>query len=178
MHSRSKKFWQRKIAKEKSRSPWNGSRRMRHGSSGVVRVSSLPSYGRGKCAEKAVWRCGKGSTATPKCPSRDAKEAFLRCGRGSFASRQYVFRLTKKRKRLTDNVLRKPLKTRVFATGCILVRENRSILKLRWIFIHTTVCHHAYLYNYSVTKQLTYRDTTQKAWNTVIMARKINRIIL
>ena len=95
MHSRSKKFWQRKIAKEKSGSPWNGSRRMRHGSSGVVRVSSLPSYGHGKSAEKAVWRCGKGSTATPKCPSRDAKEAFLRCGRGSFASRRYVFRLTK-----------------------------------------------------------------------------------
>ena len=76
MHSRSKKFWQRKIAKEKSGSPWNGSRRMRHGSSGVVRVSSLPSYGRGKCAEKAVWRCGKGSTATQQCLYRDAKEAL------------------------------------------------------------------------------------------------------
>ena len=151
---------------------------MRHGSSGVVRVSSLPSYGHGKSAEKAVWRCGKGSTATQQCLYRDAKEAFLRCGRGSFASRRYVFRLTKKRKRLTDKVLRKSFKTRVFATGCILVRENRSILNLRWIFIHTTVCYHAYLYNYSVTKQLTYRDTTQKAWNTVIMARKINRIIL
>ena len=56
MHSRSKKFWQRKIAKEKSGSPWNGSRRMRHGSSGVVRVSSLPSYGHGKSAGKAQRR--------------------------------------------------------------------------------------------------------------------------
>lgn len=65
--------------------------------------------------EKALLRCGKGSVNMLYVLFRQAKRAFRQCHTGSFAVRRQRFYKGEWRKSLCVNVMRKVLKSGVFA---------------------------------------------------------------
>lgn len=66
-------------------------------------------------AEKALLRCGKGSVNMLYVLFRQAKRAFRHCHTGSFAVRRQRFYMAEWCKLLCVNVMRKVLKSGVFA---------------------------------------------------------------
>ena len=66
-------------------------------------------------AKKALLRCGKGSVNMLYVLFRQAKRAFRQCHTGSFAVRRQRFYMAEWCKLLCVNVMRKVLKSGVFA---------------------------------------------------------------
>lgn len=66
-------------------------------------------------AKKALLRCGKGYANMRYVLFRQAKRAFRHCHTGSFAVRRQRFYMAELRKLLCFNVMRKVLKSGVFA---------------------------------------------------------------
>ena len=77
---------------------------------------------------------------------RSTKWAISECERGHFATRHRGRRIAGKRKPLTDNHLRKPLKTRVFAAKSFAARNKWLNFELRVNIYAKPICGIVYLY--------------------------------